>query len=633
MSSPGTLDPAGPLQSRLPDNHAHGIPASTRSLEDGDDTRSEGHFDRDGDPSLRPPKKRQKRNKPTLSCAECVERKTKCDRGRPRCISCLKRQTECTYSARAELIYSVRFVDPSSPSPSLTIRPSSVPSTKIKSRRESDDAGNGLSNVTSSAFLLSHIPYSKPSPSDVFGVGKEHPFANYWTCQGGLPEVIGILPKKDQADILVAKYFECVDPVYPMLNQQSFLQDYENFWQLQIQDKYKADPGLVALQLIIYAMGTQFFPKTCATADGTQQAQMAEFYVSAAHQALRIFAYLSRVNLSSIQAMILICYFLMNDNKASDAWAFGGVLIRQAYALGLNRCPDIIVPDATPEEKQQRRKVWQAVFVQDTFLTILLSLPPTSTFSDCTVDSLTEDPEPATLQTPLNLISTRGDVRYTRTMWHLANLVQRTICYPRALSQPATTTPASKRGLVANYQSLYREFPHMLTETQRGWTAQLVQNGEYRTARQSLFLRSNYWHSLMLIHADEGTPPNSRHDSAISHIPTIDARAAVDAARTAIATFFDLWQWFETEAGVWWVFQHRAYEEALMICRLLAAYGSQFPPISSPRLEPDPLFIAAKADVARMLEILEQVGTSAPELQKTRREILCQACEAVGDGL
>ena len=33
-------------------------------------------------------RKKQKRNKPTLSCSECVERKTKCDRGRPHCLSC-----------------------------------------------------------------------------------------------------------------------------------------------------------------------------------------------------------------------------------------------------------------------------------------------------------------------------------------------------------------------------------------------------------------------------------------------------------------------------------------------------------------------------------------------------------------
>jgi hypothetical protein len=43
-----------------------------------------------GDP---PPKKKQKRNKPTLSCEECVERKTKV-RGRP-CIENCGRWDTC----------------------------------------------------------------------------------------------------------------------------------------------------------------------------------------------------------------------------------------------------------------------------------------------------------------------------------------------------------------------------------------------------------------------------------------------------------------------------------------------------------------------------------------------------------
>ena len=86
--------------------------------------------------------------------------------------------------------------------------------------------------------------------------------------------------------------------------------------------------------------------------------------------------------------MVLIVYFLMNDNHAADAWAFAGILIRQAYALGLNRDPSIIVPHAHPFEKQQRRKVWQAVLFQDTFLTVILKLPPTATHTDVRVEDL-----------------------------------------------------------------------------------------------------------------------------------------------------------------------------------------------------------------------------------------------------
>ncbi len=86
--------------------------------------------------------------------------------------------------------------------------------------------------------------------------------------------------------------------------------------------------------------------------------------------------------------MVLITYFLMNDNHAADAWAFAGILIRQAYALGLNRDPSIIVPHAHPFEKQLRRKVWQAVLFQDTFLTVILKLPPTATHTDVRVEDL-----------------------------------------------------------------------------------------------------------------------------------------------------------------------------------------------------------------------------------------------------
>lgn len=32
---------------------------------------------------------------------------------------------------------------------------------------------------------------------------KPHPFGNYWTCIGGLGEVVGVLPNKAQSDLLV----------------------------------------------------------------------------------------------------------------------------------------------------------------------------------------------------------------------------------------------------------------------------------------------------------------------------------------------------------------------------------------------------------------------------------------------
>lgn len=43
----------------------------------------------------------------------------------------------------------------------------------------------------------------------------------------------------------------------------------------------------------------------------------------------------------------------------------------------------------------------------------------------------------------------------------------------------------------------------------------------------------------------------------------------------------------------------------------------------------DPMFSEAKVDIIRMLEILDYVGSAAPEMQKTRTEVLRTAVEGI----
>ncbi|KAF2837178.1 hypothetical protein M501DRAFT_986514 [Patellaria atrata CBS 101060] len=596
-----------------------------------------------------PQRKKQKRNKPTLSCEECVERKTKCDRIRPKCVACVKRQSDCRYSEVANLIASAdarangtrrasktkrrSTIGPTSPATRQALSVDTAASPNIKQSYRSTSA----SSAGSSPLLLSNVAHTKHTPSHVFGIGKEHPFANYWTCQGGLPEVIGVLPSKDQADILVTKYFDSVDPVYPMINKQSFYREYEHFWSLPTEEKYTVDAALLALHYVVYAMGLQFM----STPSPPERAQLAEFYVSAANQALRIFGYLSRTSIRSIQTMVLMCYFLMNDNHASDSWAFGGVLGRQAYAMGLHRDPDLIAPHASSWEKQQRRKVWQAVLFQDTFLTVLLKLPPNAIFSDVRVESLTDEPlidphctanssdgSPAP-SNPMSISSIapsilpnvheHSDHDYIRSMWRLANLVQKTVCEPRSLNQPLTCSPRQKVDVISSYKSLHASFSKSLTTSDRSITERLAISSP-RRARQNLFFRSNYWHCMMILQADENEAGGVQ----------CDIREALEAARMAIGAFFELWEFLNTDAGVWWVFQHRVFEEALMAARLLAIHNTRNGMIKQEQYNrSDSLFMFAKMDVSRTLEILENVGAGAPEMQKTRTEVLRAALEEI----
>lgn len=145
-----------------------------------------------------------------------------------------------------------------------------------------------------------------------------------------------------------------------------------------------------------------------------------------------------------------------------------------------------------------------------------------------------------------------ADRRYIRSMWHMANLVSRTVCTPRSLSTPLTTSLAHKHQLVEEYFSLHRSFPPELTASDDA-TIKALADTNPRSLRQNLFFRSNFWHCVMVIQSDEN--PEEGY--------TCEVKGCLEAARMAVQSFFHFWKYLKTDAGVWWVFQHRAFEEAV----------------------------------------------------------------------
>ncbi|KAF2219593.1 fungal-specific transcription factor domain-containing protein [Elsinoe ampelina] len=602
-------------------------------------------------------KPKQKRNKPTLSCQECVERKTKCDRGRPNCLSCIKRQTDCHYTQIANLIASAKTTGGAKAryvtKPSIKARKTnSVSSTATTTSRAGSEGPSQPSATlkrkirpSSTPYLGTALPYSRSTPSNVFGVGAQHPFSNYWTCSGGVAEVVGVLPSKEQADILVAKYFEVMDPVYPFIHRRTFFTNYERFWAQPLSIKNDTDADLLALHYTIYALGTQFmqFPSY------EERASSAEFYASAANQALRIYSYLNRASMRSMAAMTLLTYFLMNDNHASDAYAWSGILLRQAYALRLHRDPEFIDLNISEIEKQTRRRLWQAVFFQDTFLTVLLKLPPTATHSDVQLDNLMDEaslkadgfevdipfqsrvenlmsinviappvevslPPPPVDITPYLVDHTvdKADVEYIRSMWKLGNLVQENLSSPMSLNLPLVSSPRQKTSLVSSFRALYRSFPNVLTILDFS-TLQAEATVNPRGVRQNLFLTSNFYHCLMILQASENDEAGVE----------CNIRGSLEAAHEALWSFFKLVKLFELEATVWWVFQHRAFEEAVTIAKLLSIEPTQDVNVN------DALYTKCKNDVMTMIDFLKNGSRGNLEMQRTRLLALEEAFDKI----
>jgi len=72
----------------------------------------------------------------------------------------------------------------------------------------------------------------------------------------------------------MAKYFEIVDPLYPIINKREMYVEYEHFWSLSFEDQCKYEPDLLALQLVLYAFATQYLELL----DPTESVKTAEFY-------------------------------------------------------------------------------------------------------------------------------------------------------------------------------------------------------------------------------------------------------------------------------------------------------------------------------------------------------------------
>lgn len=395
-----------------------------------------------------------------------------------------------------------------------------------------------------------------PSPSHPpalygrFDINTCHPFRNYWTNTGGLTEVVGILPPREEADRLVWSYFTTVDPIYPIIPRQSFTRDYEEFWQLSAPERANCEPALVALQLAIYATAAQY--STALPAN--ERAEIAEFYLSACHQALCLSSYLNHCSLTTIQTMILVCHFLITDNRIPEAWTFSGLGLRQVYGLQLNRDPELLDSDAPFSEKQQRCRLWWAAMFQDTSLSMFLGMPPATAYHDIELSNL-KHPDDAAQRAKMDIpgfssdASVAADIPYLRAMWQYASFTQANICIPRSLKRPVCSSPEHKTQLVSQFRTLYTTFEPPFNS----FDPARFEHTDERLVRQLISTTTNFFYTLTVLYMDEDADAGTE----------VDVYGALDAAHEGMLAFFKLARVSPEQTDIWGAAHTRAYSQAV----------------------------------------------------------------------
>ena len=378
--------------------------------------------------------------------------------------------------------------------------------------------------------------------------------------KGGVAEVVSVLPRKEQADILLAKFFDAVDPIYPIIGRASFLAEYEHFWSLSLEDKNKFDAATLALHFVIYANATQFMELGDAPHEARKAS--AEFYISAAHQALRLSSYWNHITIPTIQSMLKTFYFLINDDHVSDGWTCCGISVRQAQVLQLNRDPRTVRPNATASEQLRRLTIWQTLITQDSVMALNLKLPSTTGHSDITLESfdLNFDDEyderdylGKGLDThPIPLLSKRSlqlDCIYSRCLWQIAVFQQEHICKPRSLDLPVCKSLEHRKRLTAEMRAMWNSFPFPFASS----NPNRFYLEDVRLARQVIAITGNFYLPLTIIFTDINKPAGV----------DIDVFAALEAAHESMLAFFAFQNIRGAEVNGFWAFQHRAFETAV----------------------------------------------------------------------
>ncbi|KAL0075555.1 fungal-specific transcription factor domain-containing protein [Phycomyces blakesleeanus] len=200
------------------------------------------------------------------------------------------------------------------------------------------------------------IPDSFRQPSDV----------HYW-----IYSVTGA--DQHTCDRLLKIYFANIHPVLPVVNKPEFLKQYR--------DQADTYPSAELLNAMLGA-AARFVEceshsqrsKVYRPPDTAWDVPLGwsdQFFDKA--QAL-ISASAAHPTLSKVQAVILIHNHSGNmDSKSSACWLMGGLAIRLAQGLGLNRnCEEW---DISESEKQTRKRLWWALYVTDRFHSASLGRP------------------------------------------------------------------------------------------------------------------------------------------------------------------------------------------------------------------------------------------------------------------
>lgn len=223
-------------------------------------------------------------------------------------------------------------------------------------------------------------------------------------------KVPSILPDKPTTDALIDSYFINTCGLIEVFDRKEFLNSVESVYR----DPLSANNYFLCHLFLVLALGLLL----AAPAPGSKHEAIIQKVLAAKMDRAELFFRSARsmcdpdsgfedADFWSVQALSLMTVYMLAVSKRNRAYAYLGMAVRSAYALGLHREETMNDFIFTPVQMTVRRNLWKSLFILDRFLAASLGRPTAISEDDCSC-KIMSDPEVASPAAPVE--STLGDV-------------------------------------------------------------------------------------------------------------------------------------------------------------------------------------------------------------------------------
>ncbi|KAJ3723399.1 fungal-specific transcription factor domain-containing protein [Lentinula raphanica] len=201
-----------------------------------------------------------------------------------------------------------------------------------------------------------------------------------------LPEQIRY-PSPELADELVATYFAKIHHTFPILHQQTFVDQYMKVMEQQAKGNPSKDHGFLSALFAVFACGACLIEKgrPKIVQDEGNEFKGFDFYEKAQ---LLFWMGTGSSQIEHVQCLSIMAICNATWNTLAQSWINVGGAVRRAQDLGLHlsgrRLP------LTPFEREYRKRVWWCVYGLDRVLSISLGRPSGTHEDDYDVDMPSE---------------------------------------------------------------------------------------------------------------------------------------------------------------------------------------------------------------------------------------------------